>query len=170
MKRDLIRAIEDFEEKFSSVKQKSIDINQENWLEEARKVSLEFQKDIEPEISKLRDFLFNAFASLDNKSRREIMETISKTKVVLNNLSIPLTRLSSSENKNRAFEQALILETLLDLKPDYRDRLLYLNELITLAGANGISVKDTIQKILPYTDECNQNNPHCIRKYLMNYI
>lgn len=140
-----------------------IDINQPNWLDAVKNAndsSINRNKTI---LTDLTTNILKSFEKFTEIERVYFWNYLSKTKHVKYSIS-------SDFLIDKSIDNLLLLEIIINLMPDPRDRLLYLNELIEEFDHHKIDYKPIINRLLKYADNKDWSGMGSMKTFLENVI
>ncbi|SIS97515.1 hypothetical protein SAMN05421766_10612 [Zobellia uliginosa] len=150
-------------EKYSN----SIDINDDDWLDIAKKQKNAFYNENRNIIELISKKLIENFPKYDAIQRNKIINTFSN----LENLK----SLVSSTNLNDKssidwFHEKILFFILNDLGDDTRDALLEIDELKKLSRKNNIDLKNIIKKYLAFANDKNKHGMGSVKSIFNDII
>jgi hypothetical protein len=139
-----------------------ININDDDWLEKAKRLSEEFKTVHSNLIEKISRQLLFYFKITSDAERKLIWDTLAKTEYLNDYLDVP--------NDKNTFENQLLMLVIKDLGFDTRDALLELNHLIDLEKRKKTDYKETINQLLPFADDYDKHGMGSMKSILLNVI
>jgi len=128
---------------------KNIIINNDNWLEIAKKQSEAFEKEHLKKVNDITKTILDDFSFLNNSEKKLLIREIGDTENLKDLLNVP-KQYDSIKNKF-----TLLIITSSEFDP--RDTLLELNEIIDLAKKERINYKKIISELIPIADDTNKH-------------
>jgi hypothetical protein len=139
-----------------------ININDDDWLEKAKRLSEEFKSVHANLMEKISRQLLFSFKAASDAERKLIWNALAKTEYLNDYLDVP--------NDKRTFENQLLMLIIKDLGFDTRDALLDLNHLIDLEKRKKIDYKGIINQLLPFADGYDKHGMGSMKSILLNVI